>query len=614
MLDRVERVIRDVWGFDGLRPIQGEAISATLSGRDALVVMPTGGGKSLCYQVPPLVSDKLSLVVSPLIALMKDQTDGLRLVGYPAACLHSQLEADQQRHVREQAESGELRLLLTSPERAVGDPWVRRLIDSGAVGAIAIDEAHCISQWGHDFRPEYRRLHDLRSLAPEVPIQAYTATATARVRADIVEQLGLQSCEQLVGRFDRPNLMYRVVARERSVDQIAEALGRHDISETGAGAAIIYALSRRETEELAEQLRSRGIEAKAYHAGLDSTTREQVQDAFIDERLNVVCATVAFGMGIDRSDVRLVVHAGMPKSIEAYQQETGRAGRDGLSSECLLLYSGSDIPRWKRLLTLSAEETGAGESVIQAQFSMIEEMSRLLQPGRCRHQSLSEHFGQQLEIGDGCGACDVCQGEHARLAGATVIAQKILSCVARIQNQTGRLFGAGHVISVLRGGETERVREFGHDQLSTYGMLADLSKRDLRAIVDQLVDLEVLAIIGTEFPQLGIGKRGLPVLRGEEEVVLYRPIVGRGSKRRGSDSGLHGDDERTFQRLRETRRTLAQDAGVPPYLVCSDATLVEIVRARPRDLAQLIQVKGIGEKKAAAFGSALVAAISENEG
>ena len=355
--DRLLHETLERWfGFSELRPLQKEAIDAALDGRDALVVLPTGGGKSLCYQLPPLVLGKLTVVVSPLIALMQDQVDGLRLNGVPAAATHSNLDADGRRELRELSESGALRLLFVAPERLFrGDflEWLGRQ----DVAAIAIDEAHCISQWGHDFRPEYRRLAELRERFDGVPIHAYTATATPRVREDIKAQLALKDPVELVGTFDRPELTYRVLPRQGLIEQVVEAIGRHRDAAT-----IVYCISRKDTETLSAQLQSRGIEAKAYHAGLPAEERTQLSADFRAERLHVVCATVAFGMGIDRSDVRLVVHAAMPKSIEHYQQETGRAGRDGLPSECLLLYSGADAAKWRMIVERSGEESGDVEA------------------------------------------------------------------------------------------------------------------------------------------------------------------------------------------------------------------------------------------------------------
>ena len=369
------------FGFSSLRPLQKEAIDAALDGRDALVVLPTGGGKSLCYQLPPLVTERLTVVVSPLIALMQDQVDGLRLHGVPAAAAHSNLDAAGRQALRELSESKALRILFVAPERLFREDFLEWL-DGQDVAAIAIDEAHCISQWGHDFRPEYRRLAELRDRFPGVPMHAYTATATPRVRDDIQAQLSLQDPVELVGTFDRPELTYRVLPRQGLVDQVVEAIGRHRDA-----AAIVYCISRKDTETLSSQLQSRGIEAKAYHAGLPAEERTQLSADFRAERLNVVCATVAFGMGIDRSDVRLVVHAAMPKSIEHYQQETGRAGRDGLPSECLLLYSGADAAKWRMIMERSGEESGDVEAT-QAQLQLLNHMQRFAGRARCRHRSL----------------------------------------------------------------------------------------------------------------------------------------------------------------------------------------------------------------------------------
>ena len=357
-------------------------------GRDALVVLPTGGGKSLCYQLPPLVTGRLTVVVSPLIALMQDQVDGLRLNGVPAAAAHSNLDADGRRELRELSDSGELRLLFVAPERLFREDFLAWLSQQ-QLGAIAIDEAHCISQWGHDFRPEYRRMAELRERFAGVPMHAYTATATPRVREDIQNQLQLRDPAVLVGTFDRPELTYRVLPRQNLIAQVTEAIGRH-----ADAAAIVYCISRKDTETLSSQLQSRGIAAEAYHAGLPAEQRTRISADFRAERLHVVCATVAFGMGIDRSDVRLVVHASMPKSIEHYQQETGRAGRDGLPSECLLLYSGGDAAKWR--LIVQRGDAAADPETERAQLDLLKQMQRFAGRARCRHRALSEYFGPEL--------------------------------------------------------------------------------------------------------------------------------------------------------------------------------------------------------------------------
>ncbi len=592
--------VRSVWGFDTLRPMQEEAIRAGVDGRDALVVLPTGGGKSLCYQVPPLVRERLAVVVSPLIALMKDQVDGLVANGYPAGALHSMMSEDESRAVIERAKSGELRLLYIAPERLLS-PWIASLLREANVDAFIVDEAHCISQWGHDFRPEYRQLAELRRRFPEVSVRAFTATATERVREDIVQQLHLADPLVLVGDFDRANLVYRVIPRVDPANQIAEALERHK-----GDAAIVYCTSRKETERTAERLRERGFRAAHYHAGMEPGERQRVQDRFMTEHVDVVVATVAFGMGVDRSDVRCVVHAGMPKSLEHYQQEAGRAGRDGLEAECVLLYSGSDVVRWLDLMEKSAAETGIAPSADQKR--LLNEMQDYATSMRCRHGALVRYFGQRFEKDTqpgGCGACDVCLGEHAAVADATTVARKVLSCVARVEQR----YGAKHVVDVLRGGKTQRVRETGHDALSTYGILRSQSAAALRSYVDQLVDQGYLARSPDEYRVLRLTPGGLTLLKGEGEARLIEPKTPKKSRAEARGEDWAGVDRDLFERLRELRREIAQENEVPAYLVFGDATLREMARARPETLRDLGRVKGVGAKKLESFGQAFLEAI-----
>ena len=431
--------LRRVWGFDRLKPLQEEAIAVALAGRDSLVVLPTGGGKSLCYQAPAVIGGGLTLVVSPLIALMKDQVDGLVGLGVAAAVYNSSLSAAERAAVQGRLARGELRLLYVAPERLMmegGDSFLAQL-RRGGLRAVAVDEAHCISEWGHDFRPEYRQLGELREALPGVPFHAYTATATPRVREDVVRQLRLRAPAVLVGSFDRPNLVYRVRRRDQIARQVREALARH-----AGGAAIVYCTSRAEVERLAEQLAAAGLSALPYHAGLADDARVRAQDAFLGERVDVVVATVAFGMGIDRPDVRCVVHAGAPRSLEQYTQEAGRAGRDGEIAECVLLYSPGDVARWRGRL----ERDGILTEANQLHLRRIEAYAS---GAGCRHRALAEHFGELLAA-DSCGACDWCLGELEQVPDATIVAQKVLSCVARVRQG----FGAGHVIDVLRGRRT----------------------------------------------------------------------------------------------------------------------------------------------------------------
>jgi ATP-dependent DNA helicase RecQ len=603
----IDAVVERTWGFASLRPLQREAIEAALAGRDALTVLPTGGGKSLCYQVPPIVSGKPSVVVSPLIALMQDQVAGLRLAGYPAAALHSNLAGVEQAEVRREFEAGELRLLMVAPERLMNEGFLRWLAESD-VGAFAIDEAHCISQWGHDFRPEYRQLGLLRERFPGVPFHAFTATATPRVQADIVRELRLAEPVCLVGVFDRPNLTYRVLPRLDRLQQITAAVARHP-----GGAAIVYCIARRDTEQLAEGLRQRGVDAAAYHAGLDARTRTRISEDFRAERLRVVVATVAFGMGIDRGDVRLVAHAALPKSIEHYQQETGRAGRDGLPAECLLLHAGSDAAKWRNLAARSAAEGGVEPDVMAAQMVLLAQMQKLASRVACRHRALSEYFGQAYEK-DSCGACDVCLGELVPLEDAHVTAQKILSAVAR----TRQAFGAGYVIDVLRGRATDRVQSNHHDELPTFGALSGISAQRLGSFVEQLIEADDLERSGGEYPVLQLTAGSWQVLRDERQAVLVeaagsaaKPPRSRRSKRGAAPAEALADPERAlFEALRTLRREIASELGVPPYLVFGDVTLEELARVRPSRASQLLAIRGIGEKKRDAFGDRFLAAIA----
>jgi len=619
--------VRRVWGYPTLRPLQGDAMAAALAGRDALVVLATGGGKSLCYQAPALLRPGVTAVVSPLISLMKDQIDGLRESGVAAAMLTSAQSPDERRSVRDQLRSGRLKLLYVAPERLVLDGFVAELVEAG-LSTLVIDEAHCISHWGHDFRPEYRQLGQLRRDHPQIPIQAFTATATPRVRDDILRQLALRDPAVLVGSCDRPNLTYRFTPRGDLQAQLLAVIRRHPDQ-----AGIVYAIRRKDVDELAAALQRAGVRALPYHAGLDPATRQRNQEQFLNEECDVVVATVAFGMGIDRADVRYVVHAALPKGVEQYMQESGRAGRDGLPAECVLLWSAGDWHSWKRLLERSAQEAareldqdgepvapGADADVADA-IRRIGSMLNFASGATCRHRFLVEHFGETWPPGTagtaGCGACDVCLGELPTLPDATVTAQKILSCVMRVEQR----FGAGHVADVLRGADNDRIRRYGHAQLSTFGLLREQSSREIRNLIDQLVGQGCIAVADGDYPTLSVTAEGRDVLRGQRPVTLAAlPRVVKPAKGRPSLARLAADEEglpvdaALFDQLRALRRELAHARGVPPYVIFNDRTLAELAARKPTTPEAFRACKGVGDKKAADLGAAFLAAIAGHRG
>jgi ATP-dependent DNA helicase RecQ len=595
----LEDVLSRYWGYTSFRPLQRDAMDAILSRRDSLVVLPTGGGKSLCFQAPALVGGGVGLVVSPLISLMKDQVDTLVANGIAAACYNSALSADAKAATAAGIREGRYALVYVSPERLAGEGSDGFLSLFGRMSFIAIDEAHCISQWGHDFRPEYRQLGALRARFPDVSLHAFTATATARVRRDIVSQLALRNPLELVGSFDRPNLVYRVVPRASLKRQLQDILARHR-----GQAGIIYCTSRREVDALAAWLADTGVRARPYHAGLEDADRHRHQDAFLNEEADVVVATVAFGMGIDRSDVRFVVHAGAPQSLEHYQQESGRAGRDGLEAECVLIYSGADFLKWRVMLERSGELT-------DARRALLRDMERYAAGVGCRHRHLVRYFGDHYSKVD-CGACDYCLGELESVVDATLIARKILSCVARV----GQRFGAAHVANVLCGSENEQVSARGHQRLTTFGLLKDAPVAEVRGYIEQLTAEGLLRQTDEPYPVLALTEDGVALMKDASSRPALalarqkRPAKDRLPTRSRAETESWQDVDRDlFERLRSVRLQIARDRGVPPYVIFHDTTLRELARLKPTSLVALRGVYGIGARKAEQLGDAFVDAI-----
>ena len=595
--DDLRAVVSRYWGFSSFRPLQREAIDAVLAGRDSLVVMPTGGGKSLCYQVPALLGEETTVVVSPLISLMKDQVDGLLANGVAAVQINSSMPPDARSQAERRLLAGSIRLLFVAPERLMASGFID-LLRRVRLRAFAIDEAHCISQWGHDFRLDYRELGRLRGWFPDVGVHGYTATATERVRQDLVRQLRLRDPQILVGSFDRANLTYRVVPRADIVEQIIEVMSRHPQE-----AGIIYCVRRRDVDNLASVLRGRGYDAVPYHAGLAAQERKRIQDAFAAEKCNLMVATVAFGMGIDRSNVRFVVHAGMPKCLEAYHQETGRAGRDGLPAECVLLHSRSDLVVWKRIIEKAAGEQAGWPDYRATAVHQLEEMDRFCQPIVCRHRTLVQYFGQKYES-PSCQACDVCLNQEEPHPQSQVLAQKILSCVARV----GERFGATHVVNVLRGRTIASVTRLRHDRLSTFGLLDECSKEEIHAWIDQLLGQGVLQRTEDRYPVLRLCPRSWEVLRGKRTVRLARAVAASGSE----GEAWQDVDRELFEALRDLCRQWADGRAVATSVIFADATLRSLARVRPSSLEQMRLVSGIGDAKLREFGTQLLCLIDRH--
>ena len=596
-------LLKEHFGYDEFRPLQEEIIGSVLQQRDTLVIMPTGGGKSLCYQLPALRLDGLTLVVSPLIALMKDQVDALKANGIPAEFVNGTLTYAEIMRVQTQARQGGLKILYLAPERlALAD--FQAFLNTLKVSLVAVDEAHCISEWGHDFRPDYRMLGGLRRGMPDTPFIALTATATERVRGDIVSQLGLNRAQQFIASFDRPNLRYEVRPKQRAFQQLVGLL-----RERKGESAIIYCFSRKDTEELADSLRTEGFDALPYHAGMDAETRRRNQERFIRDEVDVIAATIAFGMGIDKPDVRLVVHQELPKTLEAYYQQTGRAGRDGLPSDCVLFYSYGD--KIKQDFFINRIEDAAEKRSAQEKLAQVIDFCNLR---TCRRRYLLDYFGED-SLSDGndagsCGNCDVCLADMEELD-ATVIAQKILSAVIR----TGERFGAGYISQVLRGSKAERVLRLGHDNLSVYGLVDDYTDKEIKDIAAQLLAKGLLRKTSSEYATLGVTAEGRRFLNDRDTLTLSRrkkqEVERESRSSRGGARDTLDYDSGLFEKLRALRRRIASEKRLPPYVVFGDATLQQMAYYIPQSEESMSRISGVGAVKLQQYGDDFLAVICE---
>ncbi|HEY3660740.1 MAG TPA: DNA helicase RecQ [Candidatus Udaeobacter sp.] len=599
--------LKEHFGYDEFRPLQREIIEDALGGRDVFVLMPTGAGKSLCFQLPALVRNGLTIVVSPLIALMKDQVDALQSSGIPATYLNSTLDREEAKARWRGLHRGQYRMLYVAPERLMLDTFLERALNWD-IAQFAIDEAHCISEWGHDFRPEYRELKKLRKHLPDVPIMALTATATERVRGDIIKELKLSDPRTYVASFNRPNLTYRVIPKTTPYEQLLTFI-RSRANDSG----IIYCASRKSTESLARNLNADGISAKPYHAGLTNVERTKHQDAFLRDDVRIITATIAFGMGINKSNVRFVVHYDLPKNLESYYQETGRAGRDGLPSECILLFSPGDVAKQLHFID---EKTEKEARIARAQ---LQQMVHYAEARECRRTTLLEYFGETYPAnshgaGDqtpalnvSCESCDNCLQPRQTFDG-TVHAQKFLSCVYRIHARQGFGFGLGHVVDVLRGADTEAIRQRGHNELSTYGIGGELKRTEWQALGRELLRLGLVESAPGKFATLSLTPAGLEALRKRTSIVLTKQIeiVEKSARIK---RGAIECDETLFDRLRALRRRLADERGVPAYIIFSDVSLREMARKYPTNSREFRRIPGVGEQKLKDFGEAFLSTI-----
>ena len=582
------------FGYAAFRPLQEEIVRDALAGRDVFALMPTGGGKSLCFQLPALLRNGLTIVISPLISLMKDQVDALQASGVAATFLNSALDGTQARSRLRGLYNGEFRLLYVAPERLMLESFIEK-VKEWKITQIAIDEAHCISEWGHDFRPEYRELVRLREILPDVPIMALTATATERVRGDVLQQLKLRDPQCYIASFDRPNLTYRVVPKSSPYDQLLEFLENRP-NDSG----IVYCASRKTADSVAAKLNADGVATKPYHAGLEAKERAQNQEMFLRDDVRVVSATIAFGMGINKPNVRFVVHYDLPKNIESYYQETGRAGRDGLPGECVLLFSASDVVKQTRFI----EEKSESEARIARE--QLRQMVHYAETRECRRTTLLRYFAEERPD-ESCNGCDNCLNPRETFDG-TVAAQKFLSCVLRVQQKSGFAFGLNHIVEVLTGADTEPIRQRRHNELSTYGIGREIKRDAWQALGRELLRLGLVEVAPGKFATLQVTDDGRAALRERTPITLTKQIE-KPAARTKQRAGEIECDETLFTLLRGVRRTLADERNVPAYVIFSDVALREMARSYPTTPAEFRRIPGVGEQKLRDFADVFLAAI-----
>ena len=594
-MNRAQEILQKTFGYDGFRHHQKEIIQSLLNGEDALVLMPTGGGKSLCYQIPSIVRNGVGIIISPLIALMQDQVDALQQLGVQAAFLNSSMDAAAQNQTEQKLLSGEINLLYVAPERLMTNKMMS-LLERATISLFAIDEAHCVSQWGHDFRKEYQQLRVLHERFPAVPRIALTATADQRTRQEIVEQLNLQDAKLFLNSFDRPNINYTISEGNNARDRLWAFLEQEHPNDAG----IVYCLSRNKVEKTADWLVRMGRKALPYHAGLPNEVKQENQRRFLREENVIIVATIAFGMGIDKPDVRFVAHLSLPKSIEAYYQETGRAGRDGATANAWMAYGLQDVISLRQM----AQESNAPEQFKRVLHNKLEAMLALCEQSHCRRQSILSYFNETLA--KPCGNCDTCLSPPEKWD-ATEAARKALSCVHRTEQR----FGVNYMIDVLLGKETDRIKQFQHDKVSTYGIGKDLSDYEWRSIFRQLISLGYIFSDVDGHGALKLDEKSRPLLRGEIELILRKPQNEKvkSAKKAKNKTSLRSVDVALFEQLREHRLEIAEELGVPPYIVFHDSTLEEMAKTRPESLDRMQYISGVGEQKLKKFGASFLDVI-----